>query len=287
MPTVSRLQFVSPMDDANTDALSLFAESLDTPLRLRLDFNNWLCEILWKGDPLKTTQMAATWHPLLPLRFLQNEARDWEKFLQDQGVIGVPVYEQLPRCPLRECSAFFMHSHGPCTLRLHCIQLDSGTFTTNFYQATREVDANTLILYNYEHLGYDGSHNFQDGLLRVLSLCTRRYGARRNLSIVCCRLPSFLNVVHGTWFLKRLRGQSQMMERFRFEKVSGVSFDSDGDGNLDDGSRLPEMVQNFGMREALRRTIEAYRVRKDLDCANLTIECHCTEEQMWSDGFDR
>ncbi|KAK7625690.1 hypothetical protein IWX49DRAFT_587337 [Phyllosticta citricarpa] len=80
----------------------------------------------------------------------------------------------------------------------------------------------------------------------------------------------------------------------RFEKNPGMHFDWDDDGNLDDGSRLPEMIEHFGFQDALHMMAAAFRVHKDLIEGEKLFdgeliddpECHCTEEQKWSDGFD-
>ncbi|KAK8183656.1 uncharacterized protein BKA78DRAFT_299677 [Phyllosticta capitalensis] len=49
------------------------------------------------------------------------------------------------------------------------------------------------------------------------------------------------------------------LETLRFQSVGGVRFDWDGDGKLDDGSKVPQMVEQIGMKATLQKMISAYR----------------------------
>lgn len=47
------------------------------------------------------------------------------------------------------------------------------------------------------------------------------------------------------------------VERLRFEQVNGFAFDWDGDGSAeDDGSKIPLLVEELGVKEALTKMID-------------------------------
>ncbi|KAK7533321.1 uncharacterized protein J3D65DRAFT_605842 [Phyllosticta citribraziliensis] len=77
----------------------------------------------------------------------------------------------------------------------------------------------------------------------------------RKLSIFGCSTDE----QGATWIpmLKRLLEESQL-EHLGFERNGGVRFDWDGDGKLDRGSRIPQMVEEFGMKPTLEKMISAY-----------------------------
>lgn len=52
---------------------------------------------------------------------------------------------------------------------------------------------------------------------------------------------------------------SSVLESFRFERVENVFFDWDGDRNLDDSTRLPEIIQQVGIQQALLYMEKCYR----------------------------
>ncbi|KAK8206243.1 hypothetical protein IWZ01DRAFT_529605 [Phyllosticta capitalensis] len=52
---------------------------------------------------------------------------------------------------------------------------------------------------------------------------------------------------------------SPALESFRFERVENVFFDWDGDGRLDNGERLPSVVQELGVPVTLRKMMECYQ----------------------------
>ncbi|KAK7533322.1 uncharacterized protein J3D65DRAFT_670524 [Phyllosticta citribraziliensis] len=78
----------------------------------------------------------------------------------------------------------------------------------------------------------------------------------RELSLVRCQ-PSGRN---ESWipFFEALK-KHKHLENLRFEDVRGVRFDWDSDGNLDNGTRLPEIIKELGMEQALDKMINAYR----------------------------
>ncbi|KAK8178781.1 hypothetical protein BC567DRAFT_263396 [Phyllosticta citribraziliensis] len=59
--------------------------------------------------------------------------------------------------------------------------------------------------------------------------------------------------------------RSKTLQKFRFEKVQNVFFDWDGNGELDDGSRLPSIIEQKGLKGALRKMIGCYRYVRSED----------------------
>lgn len=61
--------------------------------------------------------------------------------------------------------------------------------------------------------------------------------------------------------LEQLRFQplARPLQSLHFERVEGVFFDWDGDGQLDNGERLPLIIREVGLLSALEKMIECYR----------------------------
>ncbi|KAK8242720.1 hypothetical protein IWZ00DRAFT_491835 [Phyllosticta capitalensis] len=248
-----------------------------SPLRLRLDSPDYLCEILWYG-PTETAQMSVDRHP--PEKPGKLPGHEWSNNFQWRRFPGF----QRP---------LFKHSRRPLTLRVHCVKITVGRIlpVVALCSASAPAGAETLTLYNLEEVSKSSGNEDREAsagpwVVYGQASLWRITSKPQNLSIVRCRILRFLDEDFLKSFFDKLRLRCDTLRRLRFEKVSGVFFDWDDDGNLDDGRRLPQIIDEFGMHEALSKMINACRIRKDLETVNLFEECHCTEALKWSSGFD-
>ncbi|KAK8153419.1 hypothetical protein BKA80DRAFT_284806 [Phyllosticta citrichinensis] len=242
-------------------------EDNDTPVLVRVEFQTYICEFFWRG--YKTTK-EVTFKPNLRLQGSERKTiySDTER-LSSQFE---DVFEKLSM-------AYF--DQGPSTCRFESLEMAGATI---FSLCHEYLDEPFLESFNRPPLSlslksirerrlfedesddeYDTEEEEDEGEENrpILEQLANSERVLHELSIVDCtfyRADSLLVPL----FQHLKNNCCDSLRTFRFEGVkdldgTAVMFDWYGNGKLDDGSLLPEMVESVGLWRALAEMIRCVR----------------------------
>lgn len=242
-------------------------EDNDTPVLVRVEFQTYICEFLWRG--YKTTK-EVTFKPNPRLQGSERETiySDVER-LSSQFE---DVFEKLSM-------AYF--DQGPSTCRFESLEMAGATVFSLCHEYINEP---LMQAFNRPPLSlslksirerrlfedesddeYDTEEEEDEGEENrpILEQLANSERILRELSIVDCKFYN-VDLLLVPLFKNLMMYRSESLRTFRFQGVkdldgTAVMFDWFGDGKLDDGSLLPSIVERMGMWGALGQMIRCVR----------------------------
>ncbi|KAK7512720.1 hypothetical protein IWZ03DRAFT_37874 [Phyllosticta citriasiana] len=239
----------------------------ETPVMVRVEFQTYVCEFFWKG--FKTTT-EVTFKPKPRLQGSQRHA-----IYSDTERLSTQLDDFFEKLSM----AYF--DQGPSTVRFKSLDMAGMTIFSLCHEYLKSGRPDNrpplyLSLRGIRERTFDEDDDSDevdeedeelfgfkmDGMRTILEELSRSERIFHELSIVDCRFAKTKQFLVSVF--KRLRKQHDHIKTFRFEKVRDlkgriVKFDWDGDGQMDDGSRVPALVEELGVRQTLGRMVECVR----------------------------